>query len=129
MSLCFLVRSSSVGECGLLVGAPFTESSRPLDSSFGLLVAFGFTLPLTTVGMELLLGGDGAFAGPAFSVRGDKLKTGSVLIMHIFDICFLHTYPTKMPSLFTEITLLSYSNHSLAFNMIYKYTCREKRTR
>jgi len=38
-SLCLLATSSCVGECGLLVGAPLTGSSRPLGSSLGLLVA------------------------------------------------------------------------------------------
>lgn len=53
-----LVGSSCVGECGLLGGAPLMESSRPLGSSLGLLVAVGFTLLL----MELLHGGEGGFA-------------------------------------------------------------------
>lgn len=53
-----LAGSSCVGECGLLEGAPLTESSRPLGSSLGLLVAVGFALPV----MELLAGGEGGFA-------------------------------------------------------------------
>ncbi len=62
VSLCLLTTSSSVGECGLLVGAPLVESSRPLGSSLGLLAALGVTSPLSTVVMELLAGGVGAFA-------------------------------------------------------------------
>lgn len=61
-SLCLLVRSSCVGECGLLAGAPLTESSRPLGSSLGLLVALGSTFPLSAVLTELLAGGEGGFA-------------------------------------------------------------------
>lgn len=53
-----LAGSSCVGECGLLEGAPLTESSRPLGSSLGLLVAVGFALLV----MELLAGGEGGFA-------------------------------------------------------------------
>lgn len=48
-----------MGECGLLAGAPFRESSRPLGSSLGLLVALGFSLAADTPLMELLGGGDG----------------------------------------------------------------------
>lgn len=54
-SLCLLATSSCVGECGLLAGAPLTESSSPLGSSLGLLVALGFTL-------LLLAGGEGGLA-------------------------------------------------------------------
>lgn len=56
-SLCLLATSSCVGECGLLAGAPLTESSSPLGSSLGLLVALGFTLLLL-----LLAGGEGGLA-------------------------------------------------------------------
>lgn len=62
VSLCLLARSSCVGECGLLAGAPLTESSRPLGSSLGLLVALGCASPLSTVLTELLAGGEGGLA-------------------------------------------------------------------
>lgn len=51
-----------MGEWGLLMAAPLTESSRPLGSSLGLLAALGVTSPLRTVLTEVLAGGEGGFA-------------------------------------------------------------------
>lgn len=69
-----------MGECGLLAGVPLTGPSRPFGdgSSLGLLVALGFMFPLTTVGMELLAGGEGAFAltGGSGVRRGQPEKKG-----------------------------------------------------
>lgn len=70
-SLCLLARSSCVGECGLLAGAAW-GSSRPFGSSLGLLAAVGCSLPLKTVLMEALAGGEGGFALPEASVESKK---------------------------------------------------------
>ena len=74
VSLSLLVMSSSVGECGLLAGAPLIESSRPLGSSLGLLAALGITSPLSSGGVELLAGGEGGFVfiGGSLWGKGDK---------------------------------------------------------
>lgn len=66
-----------MGECGLLAGAPFRESSRPLGSSLGLLVALGFSLAADTPLMELLGGGDGDldFTGEG---SGEKRRQRSI---------------------------------------------------
>lgn len=81
MSFCLLAKSSCVGEWGLLVVAPLTEPSRLSSedsSSLGLLAPSGFTSPLTTVGTELLGGGEGDFAlttGSIASMRGTEGKS------------------------------------------------------
>lgn len=59
MSLCRFAITSSTGECGLFAGPPSIDSSRPFDSSLGLLAALGVTsLPSTAV----MAGGEGGFA-------------------------------------------------------------------